>query len=479
MSQDTFLRGFFAFLFSAIVTWFLYEKAAQEREPEPGRQRHTPYIPSNLLPCFLALLFGAAWVSRGAEQALSYTLSMCFGIFLHISVYYALLLLALPLLRRRFSARVCATLWLLPNYLYLTQASFMKSSRPVLVLRLEGQWMSVLCAVWLCGFLAVLGWRMLSHLIFRRAILKPSRPVTDEAILALWAKEQEQAGMKKRALRLVVSPAVAAPLSIGFYRKTIRVVLPEQAYTQQELALIFRHELVHIGREDSRTKFFLVFCTAMCWFNPLMWVAMRRSSDDLELSCDETVLLDADTCTRRQYADLLLTTAGDERGFTTCLSATASALRYRLGQIIRPRKRLTGGILAGAIFFLLIITSGHVALAYDGASGRELLFPDGTPSTLSGVLRRDEDGYRSCRCTDEEALGDYLSGLRLYALSGNYARENAYLSLIYEGEDGPIDIILRNGSVSVTYLHDSTRSSTYYCADAIDWDYLSSLLSET
>ena len=44
----------------------------------------------------------------------------------------------------------------------------------------------------------------------------------------------------------------------------------------------------------------------------------------------ETVLLDADSSVKRQYAGLLLKTAGDERGFTTCLSASAGALRYRL-----------------------------------------------------------------------------------------------------------------------------------------------------
>lgn len=30
----------------------------------------------------------------------------------------------------------------------------------------------------------------------------------------------------------------------------------------------------------------LTFCTAICWFCPLMWIAKRRSAEDLELSCD-------------------------------------------------------------------------------------------------------------------------------------------------------------------------------------------------
>ena len=67
-----------------------------------------------------------------------------------------------------------------------------------------------------------------------------------------------------------------------------------------------------------------------------MWMAMERSAQDMELSCDETVLLEADDVTRRRYAGLLLATAGDSRGFTTCLSASASALRYRLRNVSIP-----------------------------------------------------------------------------------------------------------------------------------------------
>lgn len=80
----------------------------------------------------------------------------------------------------------------------------------------------------------------------------------------------------------------------------------------------------------------------MCWFNPLMWLAMRKSADDLELSCDEIVLEGCSSTTRYQYANLLLKTAGDQRGFTTCLSTTASALRYRLKHVMSLPQNIPG-----------------------------------------------------------------------------------------------------------------------------------------
>ena len=63
----------------------------------------------------------------------------------------------------------------------------------------------------------------------------------------------------------------------------------------------------------------------------LMWLAKERSAQDLELSCDETVLLDAGDGARRRYAELLLSAAGNGRGFTTCIEKwAAEMLRERI-----------------------------------------------------------------------------------------------------------------------------------------------------
>ena len=159
-------------------------------------------------------------------------------------------------------------------------------------------------------------------------------------------------------------------------------------YTQEELSLILRHEIIHISRGDPASKFFLTFCTAMCWFNPLMWAAMRKSADDFELSCDESVLLDEPQPVRRQYAELLLQTAGDERGFTTCLSATAGALRYRLKNIMKPEKKRTGAILVGLTLFVLAMCSGYVALAYDAQPGTQRIFDGQDLSAVTVSERR-------------------------------------------------------------------------------------------
>lgn len=185
-------------------------------------------------------------------------------------------------------------------------------------------------------------------------------------MLAVWQAEVDRAREKKPKFRLVTSPQASTPITISLFSKSVRVVLPQRHYTPEELKLIFRHELVHIGREDAWNKFFVAFCIAMCWFNPLMWLAMGQSSEDLELSCDETVLSSLGEGERRQYADLILRTAGDGRGFTTCLSASATALRYRLKSIVKPGKKISGALLVGVAFILLFVSFGADQLGLRG-----------------------------------------------------------------------------------------------------------------
>ena len=113
----------------------------------------------------------------------------------------------------------------------------------------------------------------------------------------------------------------------------------KKSYTEEEAELIFLHELHHIQRNDTHTKFFLKFCTALGWFLPFIWIAVKKAEADLELSCDEIVLKDADDHKRKKYAELLLTTAGGPIGFTTCLSASAQSLRYRMRATLEQKEK--------------------------------------------------------------------------------------------------------------------------------------------
>ena len=492
MMANFLARSFWALIYSVIIGSAIYCNDDREHGEnlENNQPRFTPYISPCLLPNILVTVFVVYLVTDSiTEKPLDYFsfFSGCIAIFLHIGIYYIVLTPLLPAFRRRISARACAMLWLLPNYLYFTHNTFMRLPQPLLVLPVPNSILGWTAAVWAVGFTAVLAKHILTHLHYRRAILRDAHEITDPAILETWQQELEFAGMTKKRCRLVRSPAVRTPLTIGFFKRSIRVVLPQRHYAPEELTLILRHEIVHIGREDSATKFFLVFCTAMCWFNPLMWLAMRRSADDLELSCDETVLLAADDSTRRQYADLLLRTAGDERGFTTCLSASAQALRYRLQNVVHPRKRRTGGLAVALMFYLLIMSCGYVALGYDQVSGQELIFGGHDPDlvTIEEVSRLGSSSgndldwlFYKYNCTDEERLTEYISGLNFCKVTGNYSYsdDSRSVSVRYATPTGDRTLYLEGNSLTLWILGDNKDRETYCCTGQLDWDLLHSLI---
>lgn len=474
------LKGFVALLFGGVFAWTVFDRDSDDGYS--SRQKYLPYISGLLLPLYFVTIVVLVLVMYGTEAAVKLTLSHCVGVFLHICLYYLVLMPALPFLRKHISARACAVLWMLPNYLYMTQLNYMKLPEPRWVVEVPHGMLQIALAVWFAGFTAVLGWKVISHIIFRFSLLRGASPVADPAVLEVWQKELEDARFRKPKFKLVTSPKVKTPLSVGLFKRTVRVVLPEREYTPEELSLVLRHELVHIGREDAWNKFFLVFCTAMCWFNPLMWTAMKKSAEDLELSCDETVLLDSGDGTRRQYAELLLKTAGDERGFTTCLSASAEALRYRLKSVVDPKKKRSGALVVGLVFFILCMSCGYVALAYGVQTGAELIYGSQPPEEYSlRSVKWDNDPFEATLvCTDEAALHQYLSSLRMEQITGNYffPQEEKPLVLIFQTPKGALVITMSDEFIKLVPLYGKANVEYYYLPDGVDWDILSECIVE-
>ncbi len=442
--------------------------------------KYSPFIASFVLPWIIFIYPAMTLILDTPAEAFRVFLSMTFNVFLHIVLYYAILLLVLPIFRTYFSARSCALLWIIPNYLYMFQHKSVANDSPLVILEISQRILWALLIIWIIGFLIVFLGKIISHLRFRSYILKDSVPVTDSEILRLWEREMSLARVEKRVVKLVQSANVLTPMTIGLRKRTMKIVLPMKQYNAEELSLIFKHELIHIERCDSLTKLFLVFCTAICWFNPLMWIAMEKSAQDLELSCDETVLLHSNDVVKRRYAELILNTAGDERGFTTCLSAKAQSLRYRLKNIMSNRRKNNGAIIVGIIFALLVISCGYVSLAYDESTVEELVFQnDDVISSGTEIYWNDHTNPIAMNVSNQEALLKYLNELPVSRFTGNYFfdDEDYKLSLQVALKDKKIYIDFSDSIIEV-WVHelDEFDNYFYYLPEGIDWNIINSYI---
>lgn len=88
-----------------------------------------------------------------------------------------------------------------------------------------------------------------------------------------------------------------------------KVLLPHDfssRFTPQQQQLILRHELAHWQRGDLHWNYLALALLALCWFNPVLWMAYRRYRQDQELACDALVLESASHQDRIAYGYALV-----------------------------------------------------------------------------------------------------------------------------------------------------------------------------
>ena len=60
----------------------------------------------------------------------------------------------------------------------------------------------------------------------------------------------------------------------------------------------------------------------------------------------------------------MLTAAGSSAGFSTCLSASAASLRYRLNAVMEPRRYRKGSFAVAAAMFLTYFFFGLISIVW-------------------------------------------------------------------------------------------------------------------
>jgi HEAT repeat protein/beta-lactamase regulating signal transducer with metallopeptidase domain len=91
-------------------------------------------------------------------------------------------------------------------------------------------------------------------------------------------------------VKLLKSERAATPMTFGVLDPV--VLLPHDAdeWPEERRRVVLLHELAHVQRLDSLTNIFATLACALYWFNPLVWLAVRRLRAEGERACDDWVL---------------------------------------------------------------------------------------------------------------------------------------------------------------------------------------------
>ena len=163
----------------------------------------------------------------------------------------------------------------------------------------------LLALAWAGGLVALVslaGWR---YVQWCRSV-RHGRQLSDARCLALLEETRRAMGVH-RPVTLVAMTRLGTPAVFGCWR--VRLLLPETAVdqlTDQELRLLFLHEMAHVRRQDMLLNLLLMAVQFVHWFNPLVWLGLHRLRTDRELVCDAMVLQRTKPEERLGYGSLLL-----------------------------------------------------------------------------------------------------------------------------------------------------------------------------
>jgi len=136
--------------------------------------------------------------------------------------------------------------------------------------------------------------------------LRHAEPVASEKAMRLFLECRRKMNVKTW-LVLAESPEVYGPFLVGTIRPTL--LLPKGFCTEndpQKLKVVLLHELAHLRRWDTWTSWGRSLLLTLYWFNPLLWLAVRRMNDDKEEACDVLALQTFLPQERPQYGHTLL-----------------------------------------------------------------------------------------------------------------------------------------------------------------------------
>lgn len=208
---------------------------------------------------------------------------------------------------------------------------------------------------YLAGAAAFLLYQGVSYALFRRTVRRWKRDVARADYAAMLSDTARDLGVS--APEMIVCEAISTPAVTGLLRP--RLLLPHERYDVQELRYILRHELCHLKRRDMLLKLVLLAANAMHWFNPVVYLMLRQTDEDIELACDSAATDGLELPERAAYSRTLLAAVQSSvRALpaTTCFGGTVERLKRRITNVLGAQKKRGLGIVA--LVLALTLTAG-------------------------------------------------------------------------------------------------------------------------
>ncbi len=147
---------------------------------------------------------------------------------------------------------------------------------------------AALVALWALGCAAVLA-RLVYGTIGVWRLARRAERVGDGRSLAL----VQQLAARLRIRRPVIvlrGDGLRVPVTWGIVYPVVLLPVDADRWPEARRRLVLVHELAHVVRLDALTLFVAQLALAVFWFDPFLWLAVRRMHVEQERACDDLVL---------------------------------------------------------------------------------------------------------------------------------------------------------------------------------------------
>lgn len=225
--------------------------------------------------------------------------------------------------------------------------------------------------IWMSGIVCVMIFRAASYQFMMRKLKRWAFYIRDKRIRRIYRLTCREKHVKHPP-KLMKNAEIGSPLLAGLGQTYL--FLPEREYTDNELKLVFSHELTHYKHKDLWYKLFLLIIRTIYWFNPYLYLMGREAEKDVEYICDSSVVMNCTRSMRSLYQRLLVSTAAIS-GSTPCLSASLNdsmkTFKERLLYMTKAKHMKKGIVPVLVLSVLLVFSNGLVGCSVKEKSSDE------------------------------------------------------------------------------------------------------------
>ncbi len=235
-------------------------------------------------------------------------------------------------------------------------------------------WYMWVGALWIFGAGVLIVLHGIRHRRFLQIVKRWSQEVTNQQTLNILQESKIGLGISKH-VALRVCSCITTPMMIGMLNPVI--LLPLGAYSESELSLFFRHELVHLKRKDLWYKILVFLATAIHWFNPFIYLMAKAIAVQCEISCDMEVVKNIGMDKRKLYSETILSAAKNKTRIQTAFSTNfyggKKEMKNRIISIMDGTEKKTGIFILCTVLILTLGSGAVFAACSDSTEDLELL----------------------------------------------------------------------------------------------------------